>query len=92
MDINDILKNAKPIKDGENNNPSPPTESVPMFVYISIMLIMVLIVNTFCYFIYDISIKPVFNLPQISWWTMLAIFMFFHTFTLKIFSIFYISR
>ena len=95
-DYDTILKNIKNLR-GEEITSTVNKMSVPIpekkgygkiGLYLSLILIL-LGVNTVLYFTYSWFIKPCAGwLPDLTWFSMLAIFLFYHIFTLGIFDIF----
>lgn len=92
-DIDDITRKINDITGKESLRPVPKTGPQPdkpkkYQLYIG-TLIIVAIINTGLYYIYNLGIHPAFpQLPDISWIAMLSVFIFYHVFTLGVFNLF----
>ena len=88
----DILKNIKnvsgePIINSKEKEIKP--KKLKPFHLIITAVVIFLSTVTALYFLYDLFIRPCStHLPNISWITMLCSFIFYHIFTLRIFSFF----
>lgn len=86
-DYNDILKRVKDIN-GEPMDNKSVTKKISKWTMSIGLLFIIVFINSTLYLIYSFCIQPVIPwLPELSWFTMLFLFLFYHVFKLNVLNI-----